>query len=398
MTHILIFNTGSATVKFDLYQYPDESVKIATGIIDHVGSNPHIIFHSDNINIDTKIQTGLTIETATNYAYELITNLFPGTLTSNWLKAVGFRIVHGGNKFFKPTQLTDEVTKTLEEISGLAPLHNAHAITSIKSLRKIIDTPIPFVGVFDTQFHLTIPVYANQYAINHRLNDNGIIKRYGFHGLAHEYMLNKYSEINNMSKENCTIITVQLGSGCSVCAIQNGKSVDTSMGFTPLEGLIMRTRSGDIDPGIIFYLIKHNHVTPSQLENILYTQSGLAGLTETDGNMSDLIDNYDKNMKYKLAVDMFVYKIKKYIGSYLAILDNPEAIIFGGGIGENSAFIRKLILTDLKHLGIKIDNDANNQNHIREKLIVTRDSEIKSYVIPVDESLMIYKYTKDLLS
>lgn len=396
--HIVTINTGSATVKFDIYETRSGiGKKIGSGTVEHIGQHPRVIFSSQSVNIHTVVPGITTIEQAVEKAFDYIALLNPGVSPAEWLEAVGVRFVHGGSKYRKPLELTEEVLTTLERMTGLAPLHNRHAIQAVRALRQRLPPTVRMVAVFDTHFHHTLPPHAYTYALPAEVSRTYGIKRYGFHGLAHEYMLERYAELTKTPRNLCTIITLQLGSGSSACAIQDGQSVDTSMGFTPLEGLMMRTRSGDIDPGVLFHIARASGMSIPKLEQLLNTESGLAGISGTDGDTKTLIAAYHHDQAARLAIDMYTYRIIKYIGSYLAILTKPQAIIFGGGIGEHAAFIRERILDRLDHVGVGIDYHSNNAAIGRVGRITKPASTIEAYVIPVDESKLIYRYTRQVV-
>ncbi len=397
--HIVTFNSGSSTLKFDVYDVSiNRGKKIATGSIDHIGLNPRFIFSSQTINVDTVKQDISNLETAVISALEYIALLNPHLPFEKWVNAFGIRIVHGGKKITKPTTITEDTLVSLERLAALAHLHNKPAIKVIRTIKKHTGNTIPCIGVFDTNFHRTIPLYASTYAIPRQMSQTFGITRFGFHGLAHEYMLERFAELTRTPRNLSSIITLQLGSGASVCAIQDGVSIDTSMGFTPMEGLMMRTRAGDMDPGVIFHIARSSGMSVPQLEKILNTESGLAGVSGTDGDTKTLIAAYHKDSVARLAIDMFVYRIVKYIGSYLAVLRKPKGIVFGGGIGEHAPFIRERVLEGLNHIGINLDRGLNNATTSKTAKITKSDSVIDAWVIPVDESKLILRYVRDYLN
>jgi len=360
--HIVTLNPGSSTLKMALYV---NGKKTAQKKLDHVS--------------DFSVGVKKICEQLADFKID----------------AVGCRVVHGGS-FSKPAIVNETTILELEKLNELAPLHNPPAITTIASAQKLFGKKTPVVAVFDTMFHQTLPNYVTKYALPKKWLEKYPIKRYGFHGLAHEYMHQRYCKLTGQSL--ATIITLQLGSGCSACAIKQGRSVDTTMGFTPLEGLVMRTRSGSIDPAIIEYITRKENITVSKVIQLLNTDSGLAGLTGTNGDMRQIQSDYKKNdPNAKIAFNLFAYTVKKQIGAYMAALNTTEAVVFGGGIGEHSPITRTRILSGLSPLNITIDVDKNSDVVNKEGEISAHGSNVKVYVIPVDESCIIHKYTKQVL-
>jgi acetate kinase len=331
-------------------------------------------------------------------------------------------VVHGGDRFVSPTLIDDSVLQALEELSDLAPLHNPAALQVIRAAREVLGPDMPMVAVFDTAFHSALPEHAATYALPLEMAQRHKIKRYGFHGIAHEYMLTRYAEITGTPIDSATIITLQLGNGCSAAAIRNGRSVDTSMGFTPLEGLVMGTRSGDLDPGIVAYLARKEQVDAEQVERWLNERSGLLGLSGLSSDMRDLLAFAgirdrgagigppadplpaprspipDPNERAELAVEVFCYRVRKYIGAYLAALGGAQAIVFGGGIGEHAPEIRSRICSGIQWCGLRLDPALNARATGAEERISPGDSAIHVYVIPVDESALIARYTAAVVS
>lgn len=285
-------------------------------------------------------------------------------------EVIGIRVVHGGTFFREPTKITSKVLKALESLIPLAPLHNPVSIKYIKELQKLYPKT-PLIACFDTEFHKDLPDKAAYYGIPHKISKKYNIRRFGFHGFAHEWMLEEFARIEKKKKGSCNIITVQLGSGCSLCAIQNGKSVDTSMGFSPLEGPIMRTRSGSIDASIVFYLLEQKKWKPEQLRNLLFKDSGLKGIGGHEGRINEILKVEKKDLLAKEAIDIFCYEIQKLIGSYIAILPRLDGIVFSGGISEYNPLIIERILKPLKHLGVQ--------------------SEIPTYRVEMNENMMMAK-------
>jgi acetate kinase len=308
-------------------------------------------------------------------------------------EAVGHRVVHGGEKFSTAVAIDDEVIGELEALCELAPLHNPPAISGIQAARKILGSATPMVAAFDTAFHHGIPEYAATYAIPHELSRKHEIRRYGFHGLAHEYDIARYADLKGKCAEDIGAVIMHLGSGCSASAVRNGRSIDTSMGFTPLEGLVMGTRSGDLDPALVSYLARKENVDAAEVESWLNKRSGLLGVSGFSSDMRELAAAYDDNPRARLAVDIFCYRARKYIGAYLAALGNAQAVIFSGGIGENSVLVRRNICAGMEGLGLRLDVAANEAAVGKEGCISAADSRLEIFVISTDEEAIIARET-----
>lgn len=408
---VLVFNCGSSTLKFSLFDIllrhtVTESIyPIVSGMIENIGTQGKITLNLQKGNKVTEpIYTkghgeaaGLIIKRLTSY--DLINpvksdNTEQENVHKNTLYAVGHRIVHGGGWFTAPALLNTEAVEKIKSYTGLAPLHNKPALEAICATTQILGDSIPQVAVFDTSFHSMMPEWASSYPLPFGLTEKYRIRRYGFHGLAHQYMLERYAKITGKQIKEANIITLQLGNGCSATAIKGGKSIDTSMGFTPLEGLIMGTRSGNIDPSLPGFLLRHEGIGYETLEELLNKHSGLLGLSGLSGDMRILLDADSKgNKRAKLAIRMFCYRIQKYIGAYMAAIGGAEAIIFGGGIGEHSPVIREMICSALTWCGLYLDSEKNYATTTTEGRISNDDSRIGVYVMPVDESIIIVKET-----
>jgi acetate kinase len=333
---------------------------------------------------------------ATDRVFKWLDSL--GLLRRGGIVAVGHRVVHGGPDFVEPTLVDERVIDAIEAMRYLAPLHNEPSLKAIRAARAILDDALPMVAVFDTAFHAGMPEHSSCYAIPRKLAEKHHIRRYGFHGLAHRYMTERYALMNKKALEQVKLVTLQLGNGCSAAAIDKGRSVDTSMGFTPLEGLMMGTRSGDVDPHLPGFLVKREGVNIDEAESWLNTKSGLLGVSGLSQDMRELLraeSQGDENAA--LAVEMFCYRVKKQIGAYLAALDGAEAVTFGGGIGENSPPVRSRICAGMQWFGMDIDENRNNTMTGIEGKISTDDAKIQVYVIPVDEAVMIARDTVDCL-
>ncbi|MBL0686331.1 MAG: acetate kinase [Sulfurospirillum sp.] len=389
---ILVLNAGSSSIKFQLFEM-NENRSLATGIIEQIGEHDS----SGKIEYDGNIIEKKEQIKNHNSGLMLMNMLLIESFTIKSLDelgAIGHRVVHGGEKFTKPAKIDEEVIKEIEQLIPLAPLHNPAHLDGIKVTME--QSPqVPQVAVFDTAFHATIPSYAYMYALPYEAYEKDRVRKYGFHGTSHFYV--KKEAEKYLKVENINAITLHLGNGASMAAIKNGKCVDTTMGLTPLEGLIMGTRSGDIDPAILFYLARKNGLDIDNLDNMLNKQSGLKGICGSNDmrEIEKMAKKGDK--KAQLSLEMFAYRIKKYIGSYSAIVGKLDCIIFTGGIGENSIDTRVRCCADLENLGIELDLVKNNQK-IKEILDISlKESKIKVLVIPTNEELEIAIQTNLLL-
>ncbi len=390
---ILIINCGSSSLKFRLF-YVNGNEKdqtdfeiLADGIFDKIGMRGNIKFRTSNGQANSETVEVKDHGEAVIKALKLIES--SGLLKREKIDAVGHRVVHGGNTFVEPTLINDSVIEELDDISRLAPLHNLPAVDAIKTIRKSLGSDVPMVAVFDTAFHSSMPEKAFTYAIPRDLADKHSIRRYGFHGIAHRYMAERCAAILGKALNELKLITLQLGNGCSATAIAEGRSVDTSMGFTPLEGLIMGTRCGNIDPSLIGFLTRRENVNVERVEHWLNTQSGLLGVSGIRDMQKLLEAERGGDLRAALALDMFCYSVRKYIGAYIAALNGADAIVFGGGIGENSPDVRARICCGLEWFGIVIEHGRNNTAVGTEALITEDTATAQVYVIPVDEEVVI---------
>lgn len=396
---ILVINTGSSSIKYQLFEMNDKSV-LASGLIERIGEK--IAKHKfssvnlkENIIIEKEIPDH---ETGIREMDELLTNKKDGVIkNSSEISAIGHRVVHGGETFTKPTIIDDDVIKAIESNVPLAPLHNPGNLSGIYAAKKFFKG-VPNVAVFDTAFHQTMPEGNYRYAIPNEYYEKYKIRRYGFHGTSHQYVSKLAAKFLNKPIESLNLITLHLGNGASVCSIRNGKSFDTSMGMTPLEGLIMGTRTGDLDPAIPFFMADHVKLTYKEIDTLLNKQSGLKGISALN-DMRDILakkEEGDKNAK--LAIEMYIKRIRKYIGAYLVGLDGKlDAIVFTAGIGENATEIRKLCMENLSALGIEIDENKNNSNSKEVREINNEKSKIKILVVPTNEELEIAEQAKEVI-
>jgi acetate kinase len=382
-------------LKFDLLEVgPGESsissVRLAHGVVDRIGSEEATFALDGRDHVD-KVVGALTYGQAVAEALGALRSLSMGEI-----EAVGHRVVHGGDHFVAPTLLDDAVVVALADLSDLAPLHNPPAVEVIHAARDALGH-VPMVAVFDTAFHSTLPTVARTYALPHDLASRHGIRRYGFHGIAHQYMVERYCALSGTPAENARIITLQLGNGCSACAIRGGKPVDTSMGFTPLEGLVMGTRSGDLDPGIVGWLAAREGAAAGEVVTWLNKRSGLLGISGIAGDMRTLLDVRESEPMADLAIEVFSYRVRKYIGAYMAVLGGADAIIFGGGIGEHAPYVRGRILDNMGWCGLRLDPARNERATEGEMKISGDDSQVSVYVVSVDEALLIARQTYECI-
>ncbi|MFL5580019.1 MAG: acetate kinase, partial [Gemmatimonadaceae bacterium] len=312
------------------------------------------------------------------------------------IDAVGHRVVHGGERFTRSVRIDDEVLRGIEDTIDLAPLHNPHNLRGIQAARAALGAGVPQVAVFDTAFHQTLPERAYLYAIPYQLYRRHRVRRYGFHGTSHRYVAHRYRQLTGVEREATRVVTLHLGNGCSACAIDRGESVDTSMGFTPLEGLVMGTRSGDLDPAILDYVASKEGLSLPEAENLLNPQSGLLGISGLTNDMRELLAEEAENgdRRARLAIDIFCYRVRKYVGAYTAAMGGAEALIFAGGIGENSAAVRERICAGLEFLGLELDPAQNAAAVGGREARISRDgARMAAWVIPTDEELLIARDT-----
>lgn len=397
-----MLNCGSSSVKFQWIETAgdlaatDRDRKLATGIIDRIGE--HAVFRLKGADKTLRQEEKLALpnhEAAVRLIIERL-GLTGGGAAERSIDAVGHRVVHGANLFTSAVAIDDNVLDRIESLNELAPLHNPAAVSGIHAARSVLGRSVPMVAAFDTSFHHTIPQTAGVYAIPIELSEKHAIRRYGFHGLAHCYSALRYSEITGTAERDVCIVTLHLGNGCSACAIRAGRSVDTSMGFTPLEGLVMGTRSGDIDPALVSYLARNENLNAAEVERILNQHSGLLGLSGLSSDMRELLAAYESNPRARLAVDVFCYRARKYIGAYLAALDGAQAVIFSGGIGENAPAVREKICAGMAWCGLSLDKEKNYSTVGAEACVSAADARIQTYVIPSDEEAIIARETARL--
>ncbi len=390
---ILSVNAGSSSLKFQMYEMPEEKVLIS-GVFERIGIENS--FYTIKLNGE-KIKKEAVLNNHTDAVKILTNELLENNIVSDLseIKAIGHRMVHGGEKYASSVLLTEDVIKTVEELSDLAPLHNPANLVGVRAFKEVIPSAVA-VGVFDTAFHQTMEEENFLYPVPYEWYKEYGVRKYGFHGTSHKYVSEKMASI--LGKEETKIITCHIGNGGSLAAVKNGKCIDTSMGFTPNAGIIMGSRSGDIDASLIPFVMKKTGMNISEIDNALNKKSGLLGISGVSSDSRDIEDGIKSgNDRCKLAQEMYVNKIVKYIAEYYVELNGADAIVFTAGVGENSISTRKQIIDKLACLGIKLDEQRNNVRG-EVALISTDDSSVKVYVIPTDEEVMIARDTYKLAS
>ncbi len=389
---VLVINCGSSSVKYQLFEMDSERL-LARGIVEKIGEEVSVVSHTADghqVRYETKVPNH---EEAFSHIRKALMEGEGAVISSpEDIDAIGHRVVHGGEAFVESTLITDEVIAAIEEFCDLAPLHNPPNLVGIRLAAKVFPGR-RHVAVFDTAFHQTMPKRSYVYALPYDLYKEGRIRRYGFHGTSHRFVSQRAAEILGIEREAFNCITCHLGNGCSMAAIKGGKCVDTSMGLTPLEGLVMGTRSGDIDPAIIFHLARQEGMSLDDIDKLLNKKSGLLGISGLSNDCRTLLGAAATNERAKLALDIFCYRVRKYVGAYLAVLGHTDAVVFTGGIGENAAAIRAQALEGLDELGIALDPEANHAAVGREARISSPDSRIAVLVVPTNEELMIARDT-----
>jgi len=396
---ILVLNCGSSSIKYQLFDI-DKKLVMAKGIVEKIGLNESIL--KNKRNDGDKI---LLTEEIPNHTIgiEKILNLLidknHGSLKSfDEINAVGHRVVHGAEEFNSSVLITDEVVKKMEECIDLAPLHNPPNLKGIAAIKKILPK-IPQVGVFDTAFHQTMPDYAYMYAVPYELYEKYSIRRYGFHGTSHRYVSQRACEILNIDFKKQKIITCHLGNGASIAAVKNGKSVDTSMGLTPVEGLMMGTRTGDLDLGVMFYIMNKESLDVKAANKLVNKESGVLGISGVSSDMREVEEaEASGNERAKLALKMYNYRVKKYIGAYAAAMEGIDIIVFTGGIGENSPETREEVCKGFEFLGLDFDPSLNKGMRGKEVVISKSASKVTAIVVPTDEELVIAQDTFEIIS
>ena len=403
--NILVLNCGSSTVKFQLIATDldliaqDADRRLARGTIERIGGEAIITLEVEGgpqkRSTEQLRDIRATVEFIARWASSKESGIHEIKSISD-IQAVGHRVVHGGERFTHSVLITDEVLRGVEDCIDLAPLHNPANIKGISAAKALFGEGLPQVAVFDTAFHQTLPDHAYLYALPYQLYRRHRVRRYGFHGTSHRYVAYRYRQLLHIKREETNIITLHLGNGCSAAAVCGGNSIDTSMGLTPLEGLVMGTRSGDLDPAIVDFIATKEGLSIGEVETLLNKQSGLLGISGLTSDMRELLDEgrEENDRRALLAIEIFCYRTRKYIGAYLAAMNGADAIVFAGGIGENSWDVRARICDGLQWAGLELD-EARNRAHTggSEGLISKDGSRLAAYVIPTDEELLIARDT-----
>lgn len=395
---ILVLNCGSSSIKYALYNMDDQSV-MTSGGAERVGLDGAFVKVKLANGEKKQIMHDMPEHTeGVKFIFSLLTDPEIGVIKSlKEVNAVGHRIVHGGEKFAQSVLITPEVIKTLEEVSDLAPLHNPANLKGIRAVEELMPG-LPQVGVFDTAFHQTMPAYSFMYALPYEVYEKYSVRRYGFHGTSHRYVSARVCEFLGVDYKKQRIITCHIGNGGSLAAVKDGKCMDTTMGLTPLEGIMMGTRSGDVDGGAVTFLEKKLGLNPDQMSDLLNKKSGVAGVSGVGSDMRDLEAAVAAgNKRAQLATDMYNYKIKKYVGAFAAAMGGVDIIVFTAGVGENQASMRAAVCRDMEFMGVKVDEALNATIRGKEAIISTPDSKVKVVVIPTDEELMIASDTASLV-
>ena len=393
---VLVINCGSSSLKYQLIDSETEAV-LAKGLCERIGIDgrlTHTPAGRDKVVIEAAMPTHTV---AVSLVLEQLTDKENGVITSlDEIGAVGHRVVHGGEKFASSVVITDEVIAQIEECNDLAPLHNPANLIGINACKELMPG-VPMVAVFDTAFHQTMPKKAYLYGLPHEYYEKYAVRRYGFHGTSHSFVSKRAAEVAGVDLENSKIVVCHIGNGASVSAVLNGKSVDTSMGLTPLEGLIMGTRSGDIDPAIVEFIAHKENLTIEQVLNVLNKKSGVLGMSGVSSDFRDLDAAAEEgNELAKVTLAAFCYRVAKYVGAYAAAMNGVDVVAFTAGVGENSASVRAEVCSYLEFLGLKVDPEKNNVRGV-ERVITTDDSKVKAVLIPTNEELAIARETVALV-
>jgi len=396
---ILVLNCGSSSIKYQLFNMSDGCEMKAKGLLERIGLNESILTHTPKGGERYKVITDIPDHTTgINMVMEVLCDPKYGVIRDvNEIKAVGHRVVNGGESYKESVLIDNDVKKNIEACIELAPLHNPANLKGILSVEKLIPG-IPQVAVFDTSFHQTMPDYAYMYAIPYEYYEKYRIRKYGYHGTSHKFVAYKAAKILGKDIKELKIITCHLGNGASITAVQNGISVDTSMGFTPVDGLIMGTRTGEIDPGVLVYIADKEHLNVTGVNNMINKKSGVFGISQISSDMRDLETAADAgNKKAILALKMYAYKAKKFIGSYCAAMNGADLLVFTGGIGENDFNMRRMICSDMESLGIIFDDEVNNGSRGADLIISKPESKVTVMSVTTDEEFVIASDTRSIV-
>ena len=395
---VLVINCGSSSLKYQVLDMTNEEL-LAKGLVERIGIKGSIINHEKTGQEKFKLEIPMKDhKDAIGHVLEALLDKDHGVLASmEDIGAVGHRVVHAGEKYAYSVKITQDVIDALEECTDLAPLHNPPNLLGIAACKELMPNT-PMVGVFDTAFHQTMNPEVFIYAIPYEYYDKYRVRRYGFHGTSHKYVAERAAQILGKDSNNFKVITCHLGNGASITAVKDGKCINTSMGFTPLEGLVMGTRSGDIDPAIISFLAEKEGISVDAVNTILNKKSGVMGISGVSSDFRDLETAAEEgNQRAELAIKVFAHRVKFYIGAYIAELNGADAIVFTAGVGENDISMRSLILQEMDHLGIRLDEQANDVRG-KERIISTEDSKVKVLLVPTNEELMIARDTYHIIS
>ncbi len=392
---VLVINAGSSSVKYYLYEMPEAEV-LAKGTVERIGEAESQLAHCVGGRTYTTPVAVSNVSEAVSLVFDTLVRKDIGIIEEvSEIGAVGHRVVHGGEEFTGSVVVDQRVIASIEKYADLAPLHNPPNLAGIQAVQHRLPE-IAQIACFDTAFHATIPEVAYTYALPHELYEKYRIRRYGFHGISHRYVARRAAALMGRGKYEINAVTCHLGNGCSITAVKEGRSVDTSMGFTPLEGVPMGTRSGDLDPAILFYLVDKGY-SAQALKILCNKQSGLLGISGLSNDIRSLLGLAEEGHgRARLAIDVFCYRIRKYIGAYAAVLEPLDAVVFTGGIGENAAGLRKQICTGMSQLGIRLDPTANDTAIAREAQVGAAQGPVKVFVIPTNEQLAIANDTYEL--
>lgn len=395
--NVLVINCGSSSLKYQLINSESEQV-LAKGLCERIGIDGRLVYQLAGNDKEITETPMPTHKEAIQLVLDALVNEKTGAVKDlKEIDAVGHRVVHGGEKFASSVVLTEDVLAQIEECNDLAPLHNPANLIGIRACKELMPN-VPMVGVFDTAFHQTMPSTAYLYGLPYEYYEKYKIRRYGFHGTSHSFVSKRAAEYLNLDLNNSKIIVAHLGNGASISAVKDGKCVDTSMGLTPLEGLVMGTRCGDIDPAIMEFIAKKENLDIEGVMNVLNKKSGVEGMSGVSSDFRDLQVAYEEgNERAIAAVEVFAYRVAKYIGSYVAAMNGVDAIAFTAGIGENVYFVRRIIMKYLGYLGIEVDDEANVATRGIEGIISTADSKVPVAVIPTNEELAICRETVALI-
>jgi acetate kinase len=384
---VLALNCGSSSVKFRVFELGpgprDEAKRLAKGLIERIGGTAAITIETGRQPPHRETVAIADHDAAVRRVVDWVRANAPA------LDAVGHRVVHGGEEYTRPVLIDPAVDTAIEALEALAPLHNGPNLAGVRACRAALGASVPMVAVFDTAFHSTLPEHAYRYALPHDLALRLKVRRFGFHGISYQFVLSRFAELTGIPESGATLVAFHLGNGASAVAIKDGRSIDTSMGFTPLEGLVMGTRSGDLDPALVGHLARCEGVSVDEVERWLNERSGLAGISGGTRDMRDLIARRQTDRRADLAIEMFCHRARKYLGAYMAAVGGAHAVVFTGGIGENSPEVRAGICRDMDWCGLALDAELNARAQGREGFVHSARSRIQAWVIPTDEELVI---------